>query len=242
MNYNIEFGGGLGDVIWQMYVRGKYSFLEHLNPEDRVRIDLVCHNPYASELFKWHPKCAQIDTYWNGYWGPSEHPAKKLLYGIPDRENYPSNNPADPINIYASPDDFAIINQFVSKSYIVVSASAGDPSRNIPVSILDSIVNLIPIPLVFVGRNYRGGRIEVLPSDTSKIINLIDKLSAPGTLELVKRSKGIISAHSALILYTWCIRHPNFLLYPRIIGETQIKLKGQCAFGRDYPETIHGSF
>ena len=73
MKYNIQFSGGLGDVINQIYTTNKYAFLEKLKPEDIVDIVIICSNPFADELFKYHPKANQFNIKLFNWWHPKDH-------------------------------------------------------------------------------------------------------------------------------------------------------------------------
>ena len=50
----IELAGGLGDIFNQIYTGPGYRMLEHIT--GTMGILLVCHNPFAAELFTEHPK------------------------------------------------------------------------------------------------------------------------------------------------------------------------------------------
>jgi len=98
---------------------------------------------------------------------------------------------------------------------------------------------------VITGRSYdRHGRSELRkwPQAEGDIIDVVDRLSVPGTCALVQASAGLVTCHSALNLLGWHLRKPQLLLYPRSAWERHIRVPDQWAFGIGYPETVHAAF
>ncbi len=60
MHYHFEFGGELGDVLYEVFRTGVIGLLNGMEPSDTASILLVCHNPFAAEIFSFHPKAAQV--------------------------------------------------------------------------------------------------------------------------------------------------------------------------------------
>lgn len=80
----LEYGGGLGDVLSQLFYRGSYNVLRDLRPGEKAKVALITHNPFAQELFEWHPKQAQIAVVDCGYWNAVEaDPARRKKLGLP---------------------------------------------------------------------------------------------------------------------------------------------------------------
>jgi len=242
MKTNIEFGGGLGDIINQIYLSGNYQFLDKLSKDNTADIYIISHNPYAPELFKWHPNSEFINIHECGYWHPLDNDKKRPELGIPMRISPVAKLSSD-IVFYNNSDDKKILSSFLNEKFIVLSASAGELHRNIPISILDNIVlkfNELGIAIVTVGRDYsRVLREEVRTFGT---IDLINKLSIPGTLNLIKMSVGLITCHSALNLYAWHINKPQLLLYPEDVKNRHFLVKDQWSFGKDFENTVHCTF
>ena len=70
-DYYIEYGGGLGDIFFQIYFEGAYRALDELTEADRAVIGLITHNPHAGEIFANHPRTGQLTVRNLGYWLPS---------------------------------------------------------------------------------------------------------------------------------------------------------------------------
>lgn len=238
----IDYGGGLGDIINQIFNKGSYQFISTLTYESAL-IALICHNPHVVELFNWHPKKDNFEVRFFEWWHPDQNRKNKIKHNLPLSQKYKVTK-GDPI-FYSSPEDKKILINLPQKFY-VLSASAGIKDRNIPNSILDIILNNSDIPIISVGRTYE--RIhketprEEIILDHPNVINLVDKLSVPGTLNLLDKSCGLITCHSALNIYGWYKRLPTLLLYPQETYNEHFKTSNEWSFGKDFPETIHKKF
>ncbi len=244
MNYYLEYGGGLGDVFYQMYQDGSYSVLDELGSDDRITVVLITHNPYVRELFDYHPKAKQIEVKDLGYWLPEQDLEMRKHHGLPLLKP-PLPVSSKHVEFYPAPSDFPIIEQFCGKPYIVFSVSAGLPDRDVPMDLTKNLVrevrvrSLLP---VFVGRNFnRFGRSEYRP-EGDDLIDLIDKLTVPGVASVVQGAAGVVCCHSAISILSWLLRKPQLLLYPQSAYQQHIIHRDQWAFGIDFPECWHARF
>lgn len=246
-----EFGAGLGDVITLIYNSERYNILEKLSPEDRAMVVLMSHNPYSRELFLWHPKVRQIDLRDVGFWWPWEDEQKRSEHHLP---------PAQPLRLirqesvkfYPSPEDYAILQTLESFPYVVMSAAAGGLDRNIPDGICEDISQWITdrgqrefgLRVVVVGRTYGAGkRAERRFTPRAGLIDMIDRLTVPGTIELILRSRGVVCCHSSMCLIAWYLNRPVFLLYPKHVKEREFDRPAhQYTIGKDSPTTVHLEF
>jgi hypothetical protein len=243
-DYYLEYGGGLGDIFYQMFQHGSYHLLNTLQPTDRATVVLITHNPHARELFDYHPQAARIKVINPGYWLPEEDATKRRQFGLPPvRPELPAY--AEPIEFYPSPADFKVIGCLTSQPYIVFSVSAGEPERDIPVELVRLLIKqtlhygFLP---VFTGRNYeRFSRSEYQP-DAEGVCNLIDKLTVAGVAHVLKDAVGLVCCHSSLNILGWLLRKPQLLLYPLTTYQRHIQPRDLWAFGIDYPECRHALF
>lgn len=246
-----EFGAGLGDVITLVYTSERYAVLETLPPNERAMIVLMSHNPYAKEIFKWHPKSNQFDVRDLGFWWPSEDKEKRRLHGIPPAQPFHYVR-QESVKFYPSPEDYKILETLKSFPFIVVNAGAGGVDRNIPGDICEDSVNAIVgrgyrefnFRAVIIGRHYNDeNRKEHQFSPRSGLVDLTDKLSIPGTIELIARSRGIVCCHSAMCLIAWYLKKPVFLVYPKAVKDRDFDRPAhQYTLGKDFPTTIHLEF
>jgi hypothetical protein len=73
-------------------------------------------------------------------------------------------------------------------------------------------------------------------------VELVDRLTVPGTARLVQQAAGVVCCHSSISMLAWMERKPVLLLYPESTYETFIQPRTLWALGVDYPETVHGRF
>lgn len=251
MNYYFEFAGGLGDIFFRMFAEGEYRGLVRLQPSDRARISLITVNPFAHELFEWHPKRSQLSVSQFPHWVPDEDEAKRVFYSLPTKEEItcvPASD--DPVKFYPAPSDATLIARLEDAPYFVLAASAGGEWRVIP----DSIVRLIceeaqrsEVRLVGIGRNYleqRGGLRHEPPIPISdSTLDLIDQLTVPGSAKLVEGSLGVICSHSSICLLSWLLNKPTLLLYPEeVYRRAVLGPRDGYMFGLERPTTKHTLF
>lgn len=239
-----EFGGGLGDVIHQCYDGGYYNLLDEITSP--VDIVIICHNPYAYELFEGHPKRALMNVRVFPYWTPDHNAAMRSHYGLPP---VPSNirnglfpRRPDGMNLYLLQGDDVALSQIDSR-YVVICQGAGLPSRELPIPLVhETIQHLVSMGFrcVISGRTFeRSGRQEALKDYAGPgVINLIDRLSVPGSLQLIRNCTAMVTGHSALNIAGWWERKPQLLLYPEQVRQFHFMKKDQWSFGKEYPDTF----
>lgn len=244
INHYMEFGGGLGDIFFQMYFEGAYRALDYLDEQDRVLIALITHNPYAREIFVNHPKAAQIDVRDVGYWIPSEDAKMRAQHGLPAlRSIFPVTG--DSVRFYPSVQDLETLREVTRRKVVVFAASAGLPDRNLPERVIYGVAEQAQrrgfLP-VFVGRTYaRHGRTEYRPT-RGEGLDLVDALSVPGVASLLQSALGLVACHSAVSMLGCLTRKPQLLLYPHSVYERHIVAHDHWAFGTDFPECRHAQF
>jgi ADP-heptose:LPS heptosyltransferase len=248
MHY-VEFGGGLGDVIHQCYITGNYRALDSV--EKPTAILIQCHNKFAKEIFLQHPRSHLFEIFEVRYCGYPKFPdgyddvelKMNLLlegYRVLPRIAPPA---VQDVVFYPRAADKVILDQLPGR-FIAFQPFSGTSDRDIPPEISEAIHEYAVrhgIPLVIVGRNYeRIGKTSTEEFASSpQVLNFIDKLSVPGSIELVKRSSFFIGGHSCMILVAWLHRIPSYALYPEYHANEYFK-PGQvdgCSFGRNNPET-----
>jgi ADP-heptose:LPS heptosyltransferase len=169
-HYYFEFGGGLGDVFNGLCHRGSRNLLDNLKEDERPTVALICHNPYAQELFEHHPKRSRISILNLGYWNLDEDARMRAEHKLPrpgGLKRLPQG-PSGPVRFYPSEKDKQVLAQLDGWPYVVLAPAAGESNRNISEPLLDLIARrLLKIPglrLVLTGRNYqRFDRTEIVP-------------------------------------------------------------------------------
>lgn len=241
-----ELGAGWGDAITVMYTSSRYNDLELLEPGEQATVVLMSHNPHVRELFQWHPKRAQLIIRDLGFWWPKDDAERRAYHKLPPAQPFVFKL-QEKCSFYPSPEDQKILGQISSGGpYVVVSVSAGGVDRNIPAAIYESAVDGIlkaGLKVVVVGRSYvHHDRVEQAVKVQSNVVNLIDRLTIPGTAKLIERAAGVFCCHSAICLLSWYMKRPTFLLYPEHVREREFHSAHQYTFGKDFPTTRHMEF
>lgn len=243
----MEFDGGLGDVFNAMYNTDRYVSLERLGPGEQATVVIVSHNPHVKELFEWHPKKAQLTVKNLGYWLPSEDAQKRALHGIPPAAPHASLYQAS-VNYYQSREDLEIVGRVKSLGkYIVISSAAGtEPSRDLPKTVREDALEAVierGYRVVLLGRGYKlFARAEHEWRQSPMVDNLIDRLSVPGTANVVLGAEAVVTCHSALCILSWHARKPTFVGYPEYVYKRHFERMDEHSFGKDRSTTVHLEF
>lgn len=218
----MEYVGGLGDAILRLYFSGKlwYGALEKMGDLDRAVVALMCHNSNLSEIFKWHPKRKHIgvlDFGFNMGFHPWENEDWRVARGLPAEAICPPHAPAETLTFYPSPEDKPLLDALRGKKFIVMGATASTDERTIPEPIRhecarEAIKRGFEVLVVGRSRYFHQKRQNDIPMAPG-VIDAVDRLSVPGTIEAIKLSAGAICAHSAVLHMAWSERKPVFLLY-----------------------------
>lgn len=258
MNLYLEYAGGLGDVLHYLYTNNSYNLLLDLKADEKATVALMCHNPHASELFTGHPKVDQIEIMEIGFHNPGAAEDRiRLEKNLPPRGaiNRLPFVDSNLVNVQFFP--LAADHPFLSfirgsdAPYVVIAASASTPERDLPEAVLVQIVadlTKIGITPVFVGRNYQrsldgqsSSHQEPKWVNKLKGINLVDQLSVPGTCELIRGSRGLVTCHSAFSMLAWRMKKPTLVLYPKALQKHFILQDGYSC-GVEHGRTVHGLF
>lgn len=250
----MEFVGGLGDAILRMYFSGRewYGALEDLKPGEIATVALMCHNPYLGEIFRWHPKRDQIDVKDLGFatpFHPWENAEWRLAHGLPRESPCPPYAPSETLKFFPGPEDREILERLRGERFLILSATASSEDKSVPQYIRhDAALWAIRkgLKVLVVGRssyfhNRRRGDLEYIENDS--VIDVVDKLSVPGTIEAVKISAGVVVAHSAVLHMAWHEHRPVFLLYNQAIKDNLLP-HGPVGYmqGIGRPDTDHMEF
>lgn len=246
-----ELMGGLGDVLLRVFNHDCYTVMDKLWPGERGAVVLMCHNPYAADLFRWHPKADLLDVYDLGFktpFHPWAHEGWRLAHGLPRTSPCPGPSAGARITWYPGPDDLKALAELDKIGpYVAFTGIAGRPDRDIPPSLREHLATLAlraGLKVVLVGRShyFRPGRaFDVAPR--AGVIDMIDRLSVPGTALAVEKSAGTICTHSSVCLLSWGVERPVCLLYPQEVYNRVVRLgPGGYMFGMNRPTTYHAIF
>jgi ADP-heptose:LPS heptosyltransferase len=252
----IEFVGGLGDMFIQLYDHNWYKSLGSIPEGQKLSIGLLVHNPFADEIFRWHPAANRLLILKFGYKHRWLDPAWRTSFGLPDRSPLHSNpsQPQKALEYNPSPDDIEPLAQaFLLGKYAVMQLSAGTPERSIPKRIYEEMIQVFEsrrMPVVKIGRTYKHliegswpAHHEIDVGQKNSVLDLTDKLTVPGTARLIEGATCVVTAFTSIVLLAWFLRKPVFTVYD--IGiKTQVLPIGPVgfAFGINRLDTDHATF
>jgi len=265
----VEFGGGLGDIINQMFRTPNYRYFEGIT--EKTAALLITHNPYAAEIFKYHPGRELIEVILEPWIYPHEVDEKIRMPLL--HKGYvrimPDSASDTPVHLYPSPEDTQIIENVMNdnnspderaaeqnRRYAVFHAYAGTRERDIPVDVLKSVINHVismhHLKVVLVGRSYerigtdrseeKGDLFMNGATPDSPVMNLIDRLTVPGVLELVKNCSLFFGSHSSINIAAWHFNKPCVVLYDKATKERHFERTDEWSFGKDNCTTRHGLY
>lgn len=212
-----EYKGGLGDVLMRAYRHCSYRLLAEIT--EPTPVVLVCHNPHARELFDLHPKRHLMEFRDLPYWDPPLDAAKRAEYNLPGETPMPAHCGDSGMDYYASDADWEHLRPLCMRPYVAIAPSAGMPCRHVEPRWVVCWIEMAlkcGITPVLLGRSYgRLGRVEDFAGyEREGVVNLIDKLTVPGSFLAIRGAVGVCSAHSAAALAAWFELKPLLLVYP----------------------------
>jgi len=242
----IFLNGGLGDIFLGYYGTPAYDQIESRTRP--IELFVWCKNPFARELWTWR---APDDLLKIHACDSESIAAGEKQFGVkwkPHIRGMP-RQPDTEIRFDISPGDAAFLNHVraaaAGRPIVVLSASAGDIHRNLPLGLVKRITaHLLDAGccVCAVGRNYTLGNRREQPAPAGAI-DCIDRLSVPGACELMRLAGGAVLGHSSLNIIGWFLRKPQLLLYPDDVGARHFgKQRTRWSFGRDYPGTTSATF
>lgn len=256
-NHYSEFLGGMGDVLNRMHQCDWYVSLTRLPEGTKVAVAFMSHNPAGLDFFRWIPSKAEITVLNMGFTEKWNDPAWRSSHGLPEKNFHPYA--IGRVDYHPSPEDERELDQLNRiGAYVALVASAGTPERNLRPDLRERVVDRClekGYKVVSIGGNYQrrmfdGQRDCLGPRpheeklvDRIGVHQLVDKLSAAGSVKVLERAAGAVVTHTALCLAAWYVRTPTFLLYSADVKRLYVPLgfKGYL-FGAARPGNDHMEF
>lgn len=251
----MEVWGGLGDVFNHFFWLPCYTGLDFLKPSDKAFVVCASHNSCTYELFAWHPNAPRITVCDIGFIHEMKGKEKRGKMGLPldCDHDWPIKKKAE---FYPPQEDLTLIENVKRYGkYVVFALTASDHGRSISKEIGDAAASRAAangFNVVVTGRNYKRD-VETLPKECIReerrlnpipgVMDLIDKLTVPGTAKLCEGAAGVFTSHSALCMLAWHLKKPTYVLYDAFAKETYFTKKFEgYSFGAGYPGNAHGAF
>lgn len=215
------FVGGLGDMVIAMYESDNYTRFDQLGPDDTGRVGFYTANPFVAELFDHHPNRHKITVEVRPLCFPIDE-ARMRAVGVDPADGWMPRS--TPVIFHPSPADARILGEIPRSRYVIFSLSAGHQVRSIRAPIAQqavAVARAAGYTVVLIGRSYNvrsevgdWNRQEVVLDEQEGVVNLIDKLTVPGSLASLERAAGVFCCHSAICLASWYLNKPTYTLYP----------------------------
>jgi hypothetical protein len=243
------FSAGLGDVIRVCYQSASYRVLSETTQP--VPVIVASHNPFAIEIFRHHRNAAnfilydfahKFEEFFNaGLRGPDISRALCEFAGT-DYATLIRGKADGHVPVFDAPDSID------STGHIVFQPFAGNASyRSLPPAVVESTVQALrqlPWQVFIVTRSYfrpgvRGKTIHAV-EDARALeggnITVLDSLTVPATLNLIKSARAYVGSWSSLQQAAWFEHKPVAVFYPENYIDAR-KSTGY-AFGLDRDNTL----
>ncbi|MFC5456558.1 hypothetical protein [Prosthecobacter fluviatilis] len=243
------FAAGLGDVIRVCYQNAAYRVLSETTQP--MPVILASHNPYSIEIFRHHRNAKNFilydlahkyEEFFNaGLRGVDINRALCAFAGVDHAQliRGPANGH---VPVFDAPDDVA------SEGHIVFQPFAGNASyRSLPPDLIEKaaqVLRTLPCRVFVVTRSYfRPGMkgktihsVEDARSLEGGNITVLDSLSVPATLNLIKKSRAYVGSWSSLQQAAWFENKPVAVFYPA--NHHDVTQPTDYAFGMSRASTL----
>lgn len=247
------YAAGLGDVIRNCYQSASYrSIGEAAEP---VPVIVASHNPFSIEIFRHHRNAKNFILYDLGHKyeeylaaglrGPDISRALCRFAGV-DYDNLSRGPSNGHVPVFDAPDDVA------SAGHVVFQPFAGNASyRSLPLEMIARVVEVLrklPCRVFIVTRSYlrtqNNGKVEHAEEDAREFaggnVRVLENLSTPATLNLIKSCRAYVGSWSSLQQAAWFENKPVAVFYPE--GFHVAQDRAGYAFGIDRENTLGREF
>lgn len=245
------FAAGLGDVIRVCYQNAGYRILSETTRP--VPVIVASHNPFSIEIFRHHRNAKNFILYDLGHKylefleaglrGPDISRALCDFAGL-DYAGIFRGSADGYVPVFDAPDDIP------SQGHIVFQPFAGVPERSLPHDLIERTLESLrklPCQVFMVTRSYPrsgGGRLVHNAEDARAFaggnVSVLENLSTPATLNLVKSCRAYVGSWSSLQQAAWFEHKPVAVFYPP--DYVDVKKKTGYAFGMDRENTLGREF
>ncbi|MEZ0274920.1 MAG: hypothetical protein ACAH88_08445 [Roseimicrobium sp.] len=250
----VFFGAGLGDVIRRIYLTGAYKFISETT--EPVKVISASHNPFTTEIFRYHRNAKNFVILELG------HKYEELL-----NAGLRANALDQAVCEFAQvsweslvtgrkvPDyvpEFDAPDEIESTGHLIFQPFAGSlADRTFSESLMQELVRMLeklPCQVYLITRSFtrkgNAGRLIHASEDARRFerpnITVMEHLSVPATLNLVKSSCAYLGCWSSLQQAAWLENKPVAVIYPPNWHDV-VKRTGY-AFGLDRPDCFHTDF
>ena len=244
---------GLGDVIRICYQTASYRIIGEAT--EPVPVIVASHNPFAIEIFRNHRNARNFILYDLGHKyeeylgaglrGADINKAICKFAGV-DYDNLARGAANGHVPVFDAPDDVD------STGHIVFQPFAGNVSyRSLPPELIEktvAVLRKLPCRVFIVTRSYLrpggGGKIIHATEDARCFeggnVTVLENLSTPAALNLIKTSRAYVGSWSSLHQAAWFENKPVAVFYPENYHD--VTQRTGYAFGMDRENTLGREF
>lgn len=250
------FCAGLGDIIRTIYLSAGYRFIsETVVP---VPVIVASHNPFATEIFRFHRNARNfvlfdlahkyVEFFESGLEG--RHINRALCeFARMDYESLVRGSADGHVPRFDAPDDLAGTGHIVFQPFAGIAGIAG--CRSLPEPLMGRIVEVLqrqPCPVYLITRSYirkgRAGEVIHAEEDARRFaggnITVLENLSVPASLNLIKRCRAYVGSWSSLQQAAWFEHKPVAVFYPP--DYVDVRNRTDYAFGLDRADCHHADY
>ena len=213
-----------------------------------VPVLMASHNPFAIEIFRHHRNAKnfvlydlthKFEEFFNaGLRGPDISRALCNFAGV-DYAQLIRGKANGYVPVFDAPDDMA------STNHIVFQPFAGNASyRSLPPALIEKTVQVLrqlPWQVFIVTRSYLrpgvGGKVIHAAEDARRFeggnVQVLDHLTTPATLNLIKSCRAYVGSFSSLQQAAWLENRPVAVFYPENFREVQQRTHYAFGIGRE---------
>ena len=248
------FDGGLGDIVRIIYQSDAYRWLSGVTSPTPVVV--ASGNPFSVEIFRCHRNSGNFVIYdlsrkrqllmAEGLRGIECHQALCDFAGLRHSDIVRGLPPEGYSPIFDAPDDIDSDGHFVLQPF-----SGSNDARSWHPKFIERVVAALrfqPRRTFLLTRNFirqdSAGRVVHAVEDARPFeggnITVLDNLSVPGALNLVKRSTAYVGSWSSLHQAAWLEGKPVAVFYqPKNVD---VMRRTAYAFGLDRPDCLHADY
>lgn len=247
------FGAGLGDVIRVIHLNASYQHIS--TTKAPVNVILASHNPFAIEIFRHHRNASNFVLYELGHkyieFLRAGLKGRAVTQALMDFAGLPMESllsgPSD-----GTPPVFDAPDNVHSHGHVVFCPFAGSVgARTFTPSFTEKLVKVLrraPVPVYIVTRSFPraepSGRVIHTSEDARMFaggnIQVLDSLTVPATLNLVRNASAYVGSWSSLQQAAWFEKKPVAVFYPVDWGD--VTKRTAYAFGLDRPDCFHSDY
>jgi Glycosyltransferase sugar-binding region containing DXD motif len=247
------FTAGLGDVI--RVIHRQEGYLRISSAVEPVDVITASHNPFAAEIFRHHRNAGQfrihelghkyVEFLESGLRGPAIHDALLAFSGLSPDQVVRGTAPAGYLPQFHAPDEVE------GRGHLVFCPFAGAGPRTFTDAFIERLVRILkrlPVQVYLVCRSFpranKSGRLVHAQEDgwrwAGGNIQVLDNLTVPASLNLVRNASAYVGSWSSLHQAAWFEDKPVAVFYPPKWGD--VENRSGYAFGLDRPDCYHSDY